>query len=120
MAASALGFSLPDLSINGSVGTRAAWGGTLGVIATVINTGTSTITNPIAQAPGSVTTADAPPSTVAVVITPRRISGPRDHHRHVPGPAGLPEQPGADRRGVHAPVPARGIRRRRAVSSSST
>jgi hypothetical protein len=70
MAASALGFSLPDLSIEGSVGTRAAWGGTLGVIATVINTGTSTITNPIAQAPGSPTTADAPSSTVAVVITP--------------------------------------------------
>ncbi len=71
MAASALGFSLPDLSIEGSVGTRAAWGGTLGVIATVINTGTSTITNPIAQAPGSQTTADAPSSTVSVVITPR-------------------------------------------------
>jgi hypothetical protein len=70
MAASALGFSLPDLSIEGSVGTRAAWGGTLGVIATVLNTGTSTITNPIAQAPGDQTTADAPASTVAVVITP--------------------------------------------------
>jgi hypothetical protein len=72
MAASALGFSLPDLSIEGSVGTRAAWGGTLGVIATVLNTGTSTITNPIAQAPGDPTTADAPSSTIAVVITPHR------------------------------------------------
>ncbi len=49
MAYSPLGFSLPDLSITGSAGTRAAWGGTLGVVATVVNTGTSTITNPIAQ-----------------------------------------------------------------------
>jgi hypothetical protein len=75
MAFSPLGFSLPDLSITGSAATRAAWGGTLGIVATVLNTGTSTITNPIAQAPGSVTTADAPTSTVAVVITPRPHSG---------------------------------------------
>jgi hypothetical protein len=72
LTTSPLGFSLPDLTITGSVGNRAAWGGTLGVIATVINEGTSTITNPIAQAPGSLTTADAPASTVAIVITPRR------------------------------------------------
>ena len=38
----------------------------------MINQGSSTITNPIAQAPGSTTTADAPASTVAVVITPHR------------------------------------------------
>lgn len=72
MAASPLGFSLPDLTITGSAGTRAAWGGTLGIIATVVNQGSSTITNPIAQAPGDVSTADAPASTVAVVITPRK------------------------------------------------
>ena len=66
-----LGFSLPDLTISASVGTRAAWGGSLGVIATLVNQGSSTITNPIAQAPGSVTTADAPSSTVSVLITPR-------------------------------------------------
>ncbi len=53
LATSPLGFSLPDLTISGSVGTRAAWGGSLGVIATVINQGTSTITNPIAQGPGT-------------------------------------------------------------------
>ena len=52
MASSPLGFSLPDLTITGSAGTRAAWGGTLGITATVINQGSSTITNPIAQAPG--------------------------------------------------------------------
>jgi hypothetical protein len=72
MAFSPLGFSLPDLSITGSVGTRAAWGGSLGVTATVVNQGSSTITNPLAQAPGATSTADAPASTVAVVITPRR------------------------------------------------
>ena len=72
MASSPLGFSLPDLTITGSAGTRAAWGGTLGVVATIVNQGSSTITNPIAQAPGSATTADAPASTVAVVITPRK------------------------------------------------
>jgi hypothetical protein len=72
LAFSPLGFSLPDLTITGSVGQRAAWGGSLGIVATVINQGTSTITNPLAQAPGASTTADAPTSTVAVVITPRR------------------------------------------------
>jgi hypothetical protein len=71
MATSPLGFSLPDLTITGTAGTRAAWGGTLGITATVINQGSSTITNPIAQAPGDLSTADAPTSTVAVVITPR-------------------------------------------------
>jgi hypothetical protein len=72
MAFNPLGFSTPDLTITGTAGTRAAWGGTLGITATVINQGSSTITNPIAQAPGSLSTADAPASTVAVVITPRR------------------------------------------------
>jgi hypothetical protein len=71
MASNPLGFSVPDLTITGSAGTQAAWGGTLGVTATVINQGSSTITNPIAQAPGDLSTADAPASTVAVVITPR-------------------------------------------------
>ena len=68
------GLLASDLTISGSVGTPTAWGGSLGVIATVVNQGTSTITNPIAQAAGSLTTADAPASTVAVVITPHRAS----------------------------------------------
>jgi hypothetical protein len=71
MAFSPLGFSLPDLTINGSAGSTASWGGTLGILANVVNQGSSTITNPIAQAPGDLSTADAPASTVAVVITPR-------------------------------------------------
>jgi hypothetical protein len=72
MASSPLGFSLPDLAITGSAGSVAAWGGTLAIGATIINQGSSTITNPIAQAPGDATTADAPGSTVAVVITPHK------------------------------------------------
>ncbi len=71
MAFSSLGYSLPDLTINGiEASSRAAWNGTVGVAAFVDNIGTSTITNPIAQAPGDVTTADASASTVAVLITP--------------------------------------------------
>ena len=74
MAFSSLGYSLPDLTVSGKAGAVAAWGGTLGVTASVDNIGTSTITNPIAQAPGDVTTADASASTVAVLITPHRNS----------------------------------------------
>jgi hypothetical protein len=74
MAFSTLGYSLPDLTISGTAGPRAAWGGTLGVIAYVDNIGASTIPNPIAQAPGDVTTADASASTVGVYITPHRNS----------------------------------------------
>ena len=75
MAFSTLGYSLPDLTVSGgTAGPRAAWGGTLGVMAYVANIGASTIPNPIAQAPGDVTTADAAASTVGVYITPRRNS----------------------------------------------
>ncbi len=77
MTISPMGFSLPDLMISGSAGTRAAWGGTLGVVATVSNVGTSTITEPLAQAPATSSSAvpssaDAPQSLVTVLITPGR------------------------------------------------
>lgn len=71
LAYNPLGFSLPDLSITGSAGNHAAWGGSLGVIATVINQGSSTVPDPLAQSPGSFSTAAAAPSTVSVIITPR-------------------------------------------------
>jgi hypothetical protein len=74
LAFSNLGFSLPDLVISGVAGPVAAWGGPLNITATVKNIGASTITNPIAQAPGSTTTADAPVSTVTVLLTPQRRS----------------------------------------------
>ena len=74
MAFSTLGFSLPDLQITGTAGPVAAWGGTLSVTATIVNSGASTITNPIAQAPGSPSTADAAASQVTVLLTPRAHS----------------------------------------------
>ena len=74
MAFSTLGFSLPDLQISGTAGPVAAWRGTLSVTATIVNTGASTITNPIAQAPGAASTADAAASQVTVLITPRANS----------------------------------------------
>ncbi len=74
LAFSTLGFSLPDLQITGTAGPVAAWGGTLDVTATIVNRGTSTITNPIAQAPGSASTADTPAQQVTVLITPHRNS----------------------------------------------
>src|SRR5262249_35466270 len=74
LAFSTRGFALPDLKITGTAGPVAAWGGTLSVTATIINTGASTITNPIAQAPGAASTAAAAASQVTVLLTPRAHS----------------------------------------------
>lgn len=71
---STLGFSLPNLVVTGEAGPRAAWGGTLDVSAYLQNTGSSTITEPLAQAPGSPSSADAPDSMVNVIMTPKRNS----------------------------------------------
>jgi hypothetical protein len=88
MASSQLGFSLPDLTVSGQAGPRAAWGGTLDVSAFLQNIGASTITEPLSQAPatqaptpgspyGSTSTADAPDSTVDVLLTrtPKSLRG---------------------------------------------
>ncbi len=72
MTGNPLGFSLPDLTISGSAGNHAAWGGQFGIIATIVNQATTTVTDPLAQAPGSLSTAAAPPSTVSVIITPTK------------------------------------------------
>ena len=80
LAFSSLGFSLPDLTITGHAGPRAAWGGVLDVSAFLQNIGASTITEPLSQAPaaqppvpgspfGSTSTADAPDTTVAVLAS---------------------------------------------------
>ncbi len=71
---STLGFSLPNLIVTGEAGPRAAWGGTLDISAYVQNIGTSTITEPIAQAPGSPSSADAADSMINVIMTPKRDS----------------------------------------------
>jgi hypothetical protein len=69
MAFSTLGYSLPQLTVTGSAGPRAAWGGTLNVSVYLQNIGASTTTEPTAQAPGSTSQADAGDSTIAVVLT---------------------------------------------------
>ncbi len=71
---STLGFSLPNLIISGEAGPRAAWGGTLDVSAYLQNIGSSTITEPFAQAPGAQSSADAGDSTITVIATPKRNS----------------------------------------------
>ena len=80
LAFSPLGFSLPDLTITGQAGPRAAWGGTLQVSAILQNIGASTITEPLSQMPttqtptpgspyGSTSTADVPDTTVGVFVS---------------------------------------------------
>jgi hypothetical protein len=80
LAFSPLGFSLPDLTITGQAGPRAAWGGTLAVSAILQNIGASTITEPLSQLPstsaptagspyGSTSTADVPDTMVDVFVS---------------------------------------------------
>jgi hypothetical protein len=77
---STLGFSLPELAITGQAGPRAAWGGTLNVLAYLQNIGASSMTEPLSQLPttqsptpgspySSISTADAPDTTVGVYIS---------------------------------------------------
>jgi hypothetical protein len=79
-----LGFSLPDLTITGEAGPRAAWGGTLDVSVYLQNIGASTTTEPLSQAApldtlapnspySSTSQADAPDSTVSVFLTPKPV-----------------------------------------------
>jgi hypothetical protein len=69
-----LGYSLPDLQVKGSAAPVASWGGTFTTTIVVQNTGASTMRNPLALAPGSQGTADAPNTTVSVFLLPRRHS----------------------------------------------
>lgn len=70
MSYSPLGYSLPDLSVIGFAGPSAAYGGQIGVTAQVTNLGASSIIEPLNQAPGSPSSADAGPSTVNVYLSP--------------------------------------------------
>jgi hypothetical protein len=76
-----LGYSLPDLTITGLAGPRAAWGGMLNVSVYLQNIGASSTTEPLSQAAptdtlaasspySSVSKSDAPASTVQVIISP--------------------------------------------------
>ena len=74
---SPLGFSLPDLTITGFASPAVSWGGNVTVTANIQNLGASTTPEPLAQQSGSVSSADAPASTVAVyaVRNPHRLRG---------------------------------------------
>jgi hypothetical protein len=74
LAFTTLGFSLPQLVVSGEAGPRAAWGGPLDVSVFLQNIGSSTTTEPTAQAPGDTSQADAGDSTIEVVLTPHAHS----------------------------------------------
>jgi hypothetical protein len=69
LAFTTLGFSLPQLVVSGEAGPRASWGGSLDVSVFLQNIGSSTTTEPTAQAPGDTSQADAGDSTIEVVLT---------------------------------------------------
>jgi hypothetical protein len=83
-----LGYSLPDLTISGEAGPRAAWGGTLDVAVNLQNIGASSTTEPVSQLPptepqaagslyNSTSSADVPDSTVEVLLSrsPKSLAG---------------------------------------------
>jgi hypothetical protein len=69
---SALGYSLPDLTVSGFAAPVAAWGGPLTVTVDVSNLGASSLIEPPALSPGAPSTADAGPSTVDVFLVNQR------------------------------------------------
>ena len=70
MSYSALGFSLPDLTVSGQAGPVAGWGGPLAVTVNVHNLGASTLIEPLNLPPGSVSDADSSATTLAVYGRP--------------------------------------------------
>jgi hypothetical protein len=85
-----LGFSLPDLTINGFTAPVASWGLPLSVTVDVHNIGASTIIEPLALTPGATSSADAAATQVSVFAFPvvpatttTTVTGPRGHHHLV-------------------------------------
>ncbi len=73
MAYTSLGFSLPDLTVSGKAAPSATYGGNLAVTIDVRNIAATTLTDPLAQEPGSTAHADAQgPVDVNVFITRTR------------------------------------------------
>jgi len=68
LAFSPLGFSLPDLSIDGFAAPVAAWGGPLAVSVDVKNLGASSMVEPFNLYPGAPSTADSGPALVDVFL----------------------------------------------------
>ena len=77
LAFNVTGQSLPDLVISGFASTAAAWGGPITVTLNVRNLGASTIIEPLALDANAASSADAPPSVVAVyaVHNPHNFRG---------------------------------------------
>ncbi len=74
LAYSPLWFSLPDLIVSGTSSPLASYGRDVSVTVDVQNIGASSLIEPLALQPGAVSSADAPPSTVGVFLTPRQNS----------------------------------------------
>ena len=74
LAYTPLGFSLPDLSVQGFTGPAASWGGQLTVTVNVKNTGASTLIEPLAQVPGATSTADSQPTSVVITVASKKNS----------------------------------------------
>lgn len=68
---SALGYSLPDLTVRAFSAPIAAYGGTISVTVDVFNRGASSFVEPLNLTQGAGSTADAPPSVVSVYASPR-------------------------------------------------
>ena len=70
-----LGYPLPDLVVQGGTSPEAAYGGAITVTADVSNLSHSAMIEPLSLAPGSVSAADAPATTVGVYLSPRSGAG---------------------------------------------
>lgn len=66
---SPIGFSPPDLTVVGQAPPIAAWGGPITVSVDVVNIGHNSMVEPLALAPGAISRADAPPSSVGVYLS---------------------------------------------------
>src|SRR5262249_17278533 len=74
MTTSALGVSLPDLTVTGVTAPTAAWGPPLSVTVNVQNIGSNSVPEPFASLNGGVSSADSQPTTVAVFASPRKYA----------------------------------------------
>jgi hypothetical protein len=77
LAFNVLGMSLPDLTVQGFAPSVAAWGAPMAVTVNVHNIGVATMLEPLALAPGSTGSADAPASVVGVFASrfPHSLKG---------------------------------------------
>lgn len=75
MAYSALGVSLPDLTLSGVSGQIASYGGSLAVSVNVFNRGASSLVEPLNLDQGAPSSADSGPTTIDVFATTRPGGG---------------------------------------------